>query len=95
MLYALDAIGKAAALCLASPAHNIRQAASCAGGHVGGEDAVRVPVEVFAGSAVPHGGTRISMPGRDLDVAKIGPSVKHGRHERVPERTGWQTHGQR
>jgi hypothetical protein len=35
------------------------------------------------------------MPGRDLDVAKIGPSVKHGRHERVPERTGWQTHGQR
>ncbi len=55
------------------------------GGHVGGEDVVRVAVEVLAGSVIPHSGARVGVPGGDLDVPKVNASVEHGRDERVSE----------
>ena len=42
---------------------------SGAGGHVGGEDVVGVPVELVAGTVVAHGGAGVSVPGGDLHVA--------------------------
>jgi hypothetical protein len=63
-------------------------AASGAGGHVGGEDVVWVPVEVLAGPVIPHGGAGIGMPGGDLDIAQVNPSIQHGRHESMPEHMG-------
>jgi nucleoside 2-deoxyribosyltransferase len=44
-------------------------AVSGAGGHIGGEDVVGVPVEGLAGSVIAHGGARIGVPGGYLDVA--------------------------
>jgi hypothetical protein len=51
-----------------------------AGCYVGGEDVVGVPVEVLAGSDAAHGGARVGVPGRDLDVAEIDTGVKHRGH---------------
>jgi hypothetical protein len=42
---------------------------SGAGGHVGGQDVVRVAVQVLAGPVIPHSGTGIGVTGGDLDVA--------------------------
>ena len=42
-------------------------------------------VEVLARTIVPHGGTRVGVPGRDLDLAKIHPSVKTGPHKSMAE----------
>jgi hypothetical protein len=44
-----------------------------------------VPVEVFAGSVVAHGGARVSVAGGDLDVAQVDACVETGRDECVPE----------
>ena len=45
--------------------------------HVGGEDVVRVAVEVLAGPVITHGGTRVGMAGSDLDIAQVHPCVAH------------------
>src|ERR1022692_5188780 len=71
--------------CARRLSYDVKQAALRAGGHVGGEDVVRVAVKVLAGPVVTHGDTRVGVPGGDLDVAKIHSSVKTGRHERMPE----------
>src|SRR6266542_3384581 len=49
--------------------------------HVGGEDVVRVAVEVLAGPVITHGRTRIGVAGGDLDGAQVHPCVEHGRDE--------------
>src|SRR6266487_1349253 len=49
--------------------------------HVGGEDVVRVAVQVLAGPVIPHRGTRVGVAGGDLDVAQVHPRVEHGRDE--------------
>ena len=41
------------------------------GRHVGGQDVVRVPVQVVAGPVIPHGRTRVGVPGGDLHVAQV------------------------
>ncbi len=56
-----------------------------AGGHVGGQDVVRVAVQVLAGSVIPHRRTRVGVTGSDLDVAQVGASVEHGRDVGVTE----------
>src|SRR5215469_16888284 len=58
---------------------------SGAGGHVGGEDVVRVAVEVLAGPVIPHRGSRIGVAGGDLDVAQVHARVEHGGDEGVAE----------
>jgi hypothetical protein len=55
------------------------------GGHEGGEDVVRVAVQVLAGPVVPHSGVRVGVAGSDLDVPEVDASVEHGRDERVAE----------
>src|SRR5262249_51121697 len=60
-------------------------ARSGAGGHVGGQDVVRVAVKVLAGPVVAHRGARIGVPGRDLDVAELHACVEHGRDESLAE----------
>jgi hypothetical protein len=52
---------------------------SGAGGHEGGEDVVRVAVEVLAGPVITHRGTRVGVAGGDLDVPEVDASVEHGR----------------
>src|SRR5215831_5314527 len=64
-------------------------ARSGAGGHVGGQDIVRVAVEVFAGPVVAHRGARIGVAGRDLDVAEVHARVEHGRDEVWRSMCGW------
>src|SRR5215472_10519386 len=54
-------------------------ARSGVGGHVGGQDVVRVAVKVLAGPVVAHRGARIGVPGRDLDVAELHARVEDGR----------------
>src|SRR5215469_16311882 len=55
---------------------------SCCGsgarGHVGGEDVVRVAVEVLAGPYW-HRGARVGVPGGDLDVPQVHARIQHGR----------------
>jgi len=58
------------------------QAGSGTGGHGGGENVVRVAVEVLAGSVVTHGGARVGVPGSDLHVSEVDASVEHDRDER-------------
>jgi len=53
-------------------------AASGAGGHEGGQDIVRVPVEVVAGSVISHCGAGVGVPGGDLDIAQVSASVETG-----------------
>ena len=48
-------------------------AASGAGGYVGGEDVVRVPVEVLACSVIARCRAGIGVPGGDLDIAQVNP----------------------
>ena len=57
-------------------------AASGAGGHVGSEDVVGVPVEVLAGPVVARGRAGIGVPGGDLDIAQVNPGIQHGCNER-------------
>ncbi len=45
-------------------------ARSGTGGHVGGQDVVRVAPGILAGPVVSHRGARSSLAGRDLDVAQ-------------------------
>jgi hypothetical protein len=54
-----------------------------AGGHVGGEDVVRVPVEVLACPVIPHRGAGVGVAGANLDIPQIHPSVEHGGDESV------------
>jgi Arc/MetJ family transcription regulator len=67
------------------PQHERREmrAGSGAGRHVGGQDVVRVAVEVLAGLVVSHRGARIGVPGGDLHIAQVSASVEHGRDKRV------------
>jgi hypothetical protein len=58
---------------------------SGAGGHIGGQDVVRVTVQVLAGSVIPHRGARVGMTSRDLDVAQVDARVEHGRDEGMTE----------
>jgi hypothetical protein len=58
------------------------QAWSGAGGHVGGEDVVRVAVQVLTGPVVPHSGARVGVTGGDLDVPEVDAGIEHGRHKR-------------
>jgi hypothetical protein len=51
----------------------------------GGQDVVRMAVEVLAGAVVSHGGARVGVACCDLDVAQVDSRVKHRGHERVPE----------
>jgi hypothetical protein len=62
-----------------------RRAGLGAGGHEGGEDVVRVAVEVVAGSVVAHGGARVGVAGGDLDGAQVDACVGHGGDEGVAE----------
>src|ERR1700733_8093799 len=61
----------------ASPAEHVTgdAAASGAGGHVGGEDVVGMPVEVLAGPVVAGGRAGISVPRGDLDIAQVYPGI--------------------
>jgi hypothetical protein len=52
-------------------------AVSGAGGHVGGEDVVGVPVEVLAGPVVAHGGAGVGVPGGDLDIAQVNSGIEN------------------
>jgi len=58
---------------------------SCAGGRVGGEDVVRVAVQVLAGPVVSHGGARVRVTGGNLDVAEINAGIEHRGDERVAQ----------
>ena len=49
------------------------------GGHVGGEDVVRVAVQVLAGSVVSHRRARVGVAGGDLDVPEVDAGIEHGR----------------
>jgi hypothetical protein len=52
---------------------------SGAGGHVGGEDVVRVAVEVLAGSVISHRRARVGVAGGDLDVSEVDAGIGTGR----------------
>ena len=54
------------------------QAWSGAGGHVGGEDVVRVAVQVLTGPVVPNSGARVGVTGGDLDVPEVDAGIEHG-----------------
>src|SRR5450631_895305 len=54
-----------------------RALGSGAGGHVGGQDVVRVAVKVLACSVVTHRGPRVSGAGSDLDVSQIHAGIEH------------------
>ena len=58
---------------------------SGAGRHVGGQDVVRVAVQVLACSVVPHRGARVGVAGGDLNIAQVNASIEHGRDERVAQ----------
>ena len=58
---------------------------SGSGGHVGGQDVVRVTSEVLTGPVITHRGPRICMPGSDLDVPQVHARVEHGGDEGVAE----------
>jgi hypothetical protein len=49
---------------------------SGAGGHEGGENIVRVTVQVLAGSVVPHRGARVCVARGDLDIAQVNASIE-------------------
>jgi len=61
------------------------RASSGTGGHVGGQDVVRVAVEVVAGSVVPHRGAQVGVAGGDLDVSQVDARVEHGRDKCVAQ----------
>ncbi len=42
-------------------------------------------VEVLAGAVVSHGGSRVCVARRDLDVPQADAGVEHGGHESMPE----------
>src|SRR5713101_1319999 len=73
--------------CRTSPAATPRetQVRSGTGGHVGGEDVVRVAVQVLAGPVIPHSRARIRVAGGDLNVPEAGAGIEHGRDESVAE----------
>jgi hypothetical protein len=52
------------------------QVRSGSGGHVGGEDVVRVAVQVLAGPVIPHGRARVGVPGGDLDIPQVDAGIK-------------------
>src|ERR1022692_3503051 len=62
-----------------------RRPRSGAGGHVGGQDVVRMAVEVLARPVVAHRGPRIRMPGSDLDISQVHARIEHGRDVGVAE----------
>ena len=45
------------------------------GRHVGGQDVVRVAVQVVAGPVIPHRGARVGVTGSDLHVAQVSARV--------------------
>src|SRR5215468_12672902 len=54
---------------------------SGARGHVGGEDVVRVAVEVLAGAVITHRRAWVSVAGGNLDIPQVHPGVQHGGDE--------------
>jgi hypothetical protein len=50
-------------------------------GCVGGQDVVRVPVEVLASPVVAHRGSWVCVAGRDLDVTQVHARIEHGGDE--------------
>jgi hypothetical protein len=54
---------------------------SGAGGHVGGQDVVRVAVEVLTGPVVAQGGAWVGVAGGDLDVSQVHARIQHGGDE--------------
>ena len=52
---------------------------------MGGQDAVRVAVEVLACPVVTHRGAWIGMAAGDLNVPQVHARVKHGRYEGAAE----------
>src|SRR6266516_2097431 len=72
---------RSSALCGRLPRNQPREteAGSGAGGHVGGQDVVRVAVEAVAGPVIPHRGPRVGVTGSDLHVTQVSASVEHGR----------------
>src|SRR6185369_5412441 len=54
-------------------------------GDVGGQDVVRVAVEILAGPVVTHRGTWVGVAGGDLDVPQVYASVQHGGDEGMAE----------
>ena len=61
------------------------QAGSGTGGHVRGEDVVRVAVQVLPGPVIPHSRARVGVPGGDLDVPEVDASIETGRDEGMTE----------
>jgi hypothetical protein len=70
----LPLIGNAGRL----PAPDPRDAESGPGGHRGGEDVVRVAIQVLTGPVVAHGGARVCVAGGDLDIPEVNTSVETG-----------------
>ena len=66
----------------------VRSGAGC---HVGGEDVVRLAIEVLAGPVIPHCGAWIGVAGGELDVPQVHASVQHGRDEGMAEHVGMGT----
>ena len=71
--------------CLRRPEPQEMQDGLGAGGHVGGQDVVRVAVKVLAGSVVTHRGPWIGVAGSDLDVSQIDAGVEHGGDESMAD----------
>lgn len=71
--------------CVSLPGPWETQARSGAGGHGGGENVVRVAVQILASPVIAHRGAWVGVPGDDLDIPQAGACVEHGRYERVPE----------
>src|SRR5258708_16792370 len=70
---------------LPGPEPRDTQAGSGAGSHVGGQDVIRMAVEVLAGPVITHRGAWIGVAGGDLDVPQVHSSTEHGRDKGMPE----------
>src|SRR5580698_9834432 len=50
------------------------RAGSSARGHAGGQDVVRVAVQIVACPVIPHRGARVAVAGGNLDIAQVDAS---------------------
>jgi hypothetical protein len=62
-----------------------RPVRSGTGGHVGGQDVIRVAVKSLAGAVVAHHGARVGVAGCDLDVPQVHSGVQNGGDEGMAE----------